>query len=269
MQHTLQLYFRLISIQVRSQMQYRASFLWDTLSTGILNASYFVAVALTLEKFGSIGGWQVSDLAFLVGMAEVSFGLMDMIFSGFDPDAFSPMVRQGRFDQYLLRPVDITWQVMGSRFVLRRLGRVLGGLVILLLSLGFSNIVWTPLKALYLPVLVISQIMAFGALFIAGATLIFWTVQPLEAVNIVTYGGNELISYPMHIYPDLIRHLFTYLLPMMFMNYLPATYILGKPDLLGFPEFSRFLAPLLGALMLLAALRFWKFGINHYQGTGS
>ncbi len=269
MRRSLALYFRLVSIQVRSQMQYRSSFLWDLVSTGILNASYFAAIALTVQNFGSLAGWGLGDLAFLVGMAEMSFGLMDMLFSGFDPDAFSPLVRLGRFDQYLLRPVDITLQILGSRFIVRRLGRVLGGALIFLFSLSLSHIAWTPAKVLYLPVVLFSQVMAFGALFVMGATFIFWTIQPLEAVNIVTYGGNELISNPMHIYPAWIRHFFTYLLPLVFMNYLPAVYILDKADPLGFPEFTRFLAPLLGLLMLLAALRFWKFGIRHYQGTGS
>ncbi|HZU87505.1 MAG TPA: ABC-2 family transporter protein [Anaerolineaceae bacterium] len=269
MRFHLHLYRRLIGIQVRSQMQYRASFFWDLISTGVLNASYFVAMALAVQNFGSIGGWGLGDLAFLVGMAEISFGLMDMLFSGFDPDSFSPLIRLGRFDQFLLRPIDITVQMLGSRFILRRLGRVMGGAAIFLFSLSLSHVIWTPAKVLYLPLIIAGLVMAFGALFIIGATLIFWTVQPLEAVNIVTYGGNEMISYPMHIYPDVLQRIFTYILPLMFMNYLPACFILDKPDPLGFPEFTRFLSPLLGILMLWVALRFWKFGIKHYQGSGS
>lgn len=269
MRFHLILYRRLIDIQVRSQMQYRASFIWDLISTGLLNGSYFVAMALAVQNFGSIGGWGMGDLAFLVGMAEISFGLMDMIFSGFDPDTFSNLVRLGRFDQFLLRPINITIQMLGSRFILRRLGRVLGGVAIFLFSLSLSPIIWTPAKLLFLPLMLVGLVMAFGALFIAGSTLIFWTIQPLEAVNILTYGGNEMISYPMHIYPGILQRIFTYILPLMFMNYLPACFILDKPDPLGFPEFTCFLSPLLGALMLWAALRFWKFGIEHYQGSGS
>ena len=68
---------------------------------------------------------------------------MDMLFSGFDYDSFGPMVRRGRFDQLLLRPVDITLQVLGSRFVLRRLGKMAEGLIIFFFGLSQIDVHWT------------------------------------------------------------------------------------------------------------------------------
>lgn len=265
----LRLYLRLVSMQVRSQMQYRVSFFLEALSTALLNGSYLLVVFLVLTRFEHIAGWTVGQVAFLAGMVEFSFGLMDMLFSGFDPGNFSAMVQQGSFDQLLLRPVNITLQVLGSKFMLRRLGRIFEGLVVIVIAVWLADITFTPGKLLYLPVVVASQVMAFGALFIAGSTLNFWTVQPVEAVNIVTYGGVELTSYPMSIYPVWVLRFFTYVIPFVFMNYYPALYILDKPDPLNFPPIAPFLAPLAAVLMLAVALLFWRFGIRHYQSTGS
>ena len=269
MKRTFSLYLRFISIQIRSQMQYRASFILDVITHMLLNGSYFLTLALVLQRFGNIKGWTVGDMAFLCGMTEMGFGLMDMIFSGFDPDTFSPMVRQGRFDQFLLRPMNITVQVLGSKFVLRRLGRVFEGLILLSFGVWLAPVHWTLLKVLYVPVLLASQVMALGALFMAGSTLTFWTIQSIEAVNIVTYGGNEVMSYPMTVYPGWMQRIFTYIIPFIFLNYYPALFFLDKPDPLGFPAFAPFLAPLAGLAMLLASLWFWKFGLKHYQSTGS
>ena len=102
-----------------------------------------------------------------------------------------------------------------------------------------------------------------------GSALTFWTVKPLEAVNIVTYGGTEMITYPMSIYPSWLRNFFTFVLPLIFLNYYPALFFLEKPDPLGFPVFAPFLAPMAAGVVLFAAYQFWQFGLRHYQGTGS
>jgi ABC-2 type transport system permease protein len=269
MRYILSMYFRLLSIQIRSQMQYRGSFLMDMLSTGMFSGVYLFALALVLQRFGHIAGWTLGEIAFLAGLVEMSFATMDMIFSGFDPDWFSQQIRLGRFDQILLRPLNVSVQILGSAFVIRRLGRILQGLAIFLVALALTDIHWTLAKVLYLPVVILSMVIAFGALFIVGAALIFWTVQPIEAINIFTYGGNEMMTYPMSIYPGWLRRIFTFAIPFVFLNYYPALYFLDKPDPLNFPAFAPFISPFAALAMLLAASAFWRFGLNHYQSTGS
>ena len=73
----------------------------------------------------------------------------------------------------------------------------------------------------------------------------------------------------MSIYPAWIRRFFTYILPFIFMNYYPALFFLDKPDPLNMPAFAPFLAPFVAAILFWLALRFWRFGLNHYQSTGS
>lgn len=269
MNRAFSLYRRLVGIQIRSQMAYRLPFAMDLISTALITSISFLSLSLILQRFGNIGGWTLGEIAFLYGMVEFAFGTMDMIFSGFDPDGFPEQIRQGKFDQVLLRPVNPFLQVLGSKFVLRRMGRILQGIAILGISFALTEIHWTAAKLLYLPVIYLSAVAFFGGLFIIGSTLTFWTVQSIEAVNIFTYGGSEMMSYPMHIYPDALRRFFTYVVPAIFLNYYPALYILGKPDPLGFPAFVPFLAPAVGLGTYLLALAFWRYGIRHYQSTGS
>ncbi len=269
MRHTLDIYRRLILVQIRSQLQYRVSFLLDTLATGFQVFISFITLALILQRFDGIGGWTLSEVAFLYGMVEVAFGTMDMLFSGFDPANFGRQVRQGAFDQLLLRPISATLQVFGSQFIIRRVGRIAQGLAVLTFAIVSLNLNWTPAKLVYLPIVIASLVCFFGGLFMIGATITFWTVDSIEVINIFTYGGSEMMSYPMHIYPDWVRRFFTYILPAIFLNYAPALYFLGKPDPLGLPPFAAFLAPVAGIATLLAALAFWQYGMRHYQSTGT
>ena len=263
------LYRRLIGVQIRSQMQYRLSFFMEIAGTGLIALLEYASLALVFTRFESLKGWSLGQVAFLFGLAEVSFGIMDLIFSGFDPGYFGQFVRRGRFDQLLLRPIDITLQVLGSKFMLRRFGKIFVGIGILASAIAMNPIEWTALKVLLTFTVIVSQVAFFGGLFIIGATISFWTVESIEAINIFTYGGPYMISHPMHIFPNILRHIFTFIVPAIFLNYYPALYILELPDPFGMPSIAPFLAPIAGAWMLVMALAFWRFGIRHYQSTGT
>jgi len=260
------LYFRLISVRIRSQMQYRLSFTLDTLGGMLGTLVEFISLAAVFTRFGNIGGWTLGEVAFLYGLAEMSFATMDMIFSGFDPDFFSQQIQRGLFDQMLLRPLHLPLQVFSSEFVIRRLGRIGNGLAVFALSLSLTHIHWTAGKLLYLPVVYLSAIAFFGGLFIIGAAICFWTVQSIEAINIFTYGGVTMLSYPMHIYAEWMRRLFTFIIPAALIIYYPALYFLDKP---GLPPVLPFLAPVAGFAVLAAAFAFWHLGVQKYTSTGT
>jgi ABC-2 type transport system permease protein len=260
---------RLIQIQVRSQMQYRFGFWVDLIGTGLFSAGAILSFYVALTRFGSIGGWTLGEVAFLYGMIEIGFGLMDLIFGGFDPDEFSIAVRQGTFTQVLLRPIGLWTQVLGSKFIMRRLGRCIQGILVLLIAVSVANITWTPLKLLYLPLVLLAQVLCYGSLFVVGAALTFFTIERVEAMNIVTYGSTEMTQYPMSVYPLWLRNVFTFIVPTIFMNYYPALYFLDKPDPLGFPAAAPFFAPFVSIAMLCISYVIWRFGLRHYQGTGS
>ena len=269
MRHTLGSYRRLLGAQLRSQLQYRTSFILDVLATMLVTLTEFGAIALVFGRFGELDGWTLGEVAFLYGLVELSFGLMDMVFAGFDPARFGQEVRKGTFDRLLLRPLPLTWQVLGSDLTLRRVGRVTIGVAIFVLALNLNPLVWTAAKLFYLPFVILGMVLFFGGLFVIGSAVTFWTVESFEAMNILTYGGSYLISYPMSIYQAWLRRIFTFVIPAIFLNYYPALYFLNKPDPLGFPTFAPFVAPLAGGAVFAAALAFWRFGLEHYHSTGS
>jgi ABC-2 type transport system permease protein len=137
------------------------------------------------------------------------------------------------------------------------------------IALTWLDVRWTFAKIAYLPVVVVSLIAFFGGLYIIGSTTTFWTIQRTEVINIFTYGGSEMMAYPMHIYAKWMRRFFTYVIPAIFLNYYPALYFLNKPDPLNMPSFAPFLSPVAGFGILAAALAFWRFGIRHYTSTGT
>jgi ABC-2 type transport system permease protein len=78
-----------------------------------------------------------------------------------------------------------------------------------------------------------------------------------------------MTSYPLNIYAGWLRRLLAFVVPLAFVNYFPALYILRQPDPLDAPAFLRFASPVVAAVSVLVAREVWMFGVRHYRSTGS
>ena len=263
----LSLYWWLLGAQVRSQVQYRGSFALQTLGQALSTFVDFIGLLLLFHRFPSLAGWSLGEVAFLYGLGGVSFALSDMASGGFD--RLSVFIQTGTFDRVLTRPVGAFLQMLASDFQIRRVGRVLQALMALAVSLLLVDVAWTPAKLLVALSAVVSGVVIFCAIWVIGAAITFWTVQTSEVTNVFTYGGSELVGHPMPIYATWLRHFFTFVVPLAFVTYLPALYILDRPDPLGLPRVLQLCSPLVAAAFFLAARGAWSFGVRHYQSTGS
>jgi ABC-2 type transport system permease protein len=261
------LYRRFVAARVRAQMQYRASFLIMVSITALGLATEFLAILILFQRFDSLAGWSVGEVALLYGVASVSFGLAEMVGAGFD--IFPNAIRRGEFDQVLLRPAGVFTQVLGSDFQLRRLGRIAQGLAAIIFGLSRTSIDWSAGKLLYLPVMLGSGMTMYLAMFVFGAVLCFWTVQSIELINILTNGGTELASYPLPIFHVALQRFFTFVIPLAFVSYFPALYLLDRPEAADWPAWLPFVSPFAALALVTLARLAWSFGIRHYRSTGS
>jgi len=263
----LQLYFSLISAGLRSQMQYKISFILRVAGHLVITTSEFIAIVFIFGKFSHIKGWSLWEVGLLYGMTSVSFALAEMFGRGFH--VFDGMIRLGTFDRVLLRPTGVFVQILAAEVDIRRLGRLTQGIVVIIISWYMLGLRANPIMIIFLAAAVVSGMIFYMALFIAGAAMCFWSVQSTELPNMLTYGGVEASSYPISAYKGWFRNTLIFVIPLAFINYFPALYILDKPDPLGLPYFMRFLFPLAAAVVTIPAIKFWNYGVQHYKSTGS
>lgn len=257
----------LAAAQLRAEMQYRTSFLLQLVGNIAVHLTELAAIFILFRHFDRLGGWRVGEIAFLYGLSAVSFGLAHTMAGGFS--IFSQLIVRGDFDRVLTRPVAPMLQVLTSDLQLRRLGGVVQGAIAFGLAARLIDLPWSPGRVLYLPVVIVSATVLFGALFALEATLCFWTTEGTEVVNAFTYGGAQLTLYPIHIFDVWLRRLFLFVIPLGFVIYAPALYLLDKPDPLGLPAITRFLAPLAALAFSIVAGIAWRIGVRHYRSTGT
>ena len=245
-------------------MQYRMT-LW-LLMGGQFFTSFFVyfGVALLFQRFGSLDGWTFGEVALCFGVTHVAYSLSECLMRGFD--TFPLMVQRGDFDRVLLRPRSTALQVLGSAFELTRAGNLAQGAFVLAIAVSRLDLAWTWDKVATMIFMIAGGMGVFGGIFILGATVSFFTVQGLEFINIFTYGGQELASYPLTIYSRWIVRFFTFVIPMGCMNYLPLMYLTGRATE---NPVLYMLTPFLGIAFLLPCLWVWSLGVRKYTSTGS
>ncbi|MCX4664091.1 ABC transporter permease [Streptomyces uncialis] len=260
--------YRLITVMwIRSTMTYRASFAMSLFANLVVTSFDFVAILLMFSQVDSLGGYTLPEIALLYGAAGTSFGLVDLALGSVD--RLGRRVRDGTLDTLLVRPAPVLAQVAADRFALRRLGRIVQGALILGYALVTLDIEWTPLKVLIMPLMVLSGAGIFAAVFVGGAAFQFLAKDAAEVQSAFTYGGVTMLQYPPAVFAlDLVRGV-TFVLPLAFVNWLPALYVLGRPYPVDLPPWVPFTAPLVAIAACAAAGLVWRAGLRAYRSTGS
>lgn len=261
------LYRRMVVAQIRSEWQYRTSFVLFLAAQALVTALELAAIIILLQVVPDLGGWSPAQVALLYGLATVPFAITDVVVSPVED--LSVYVRAGTFDRLLLRPLSAMVQLFAMEFELRRIGKLIPNLAALIWGLAAADIEWGPEIVGLLVVALASGSVIYSALWIVASSVSFWLVAADEATNALTYGGNFANQYPLHLYPRGVRAFLGWLVPLAFVAYVPAIRILDAPNPLGLPSWLPFVAPVVALAALTVAMLIWSAGIRHYQSTGS
>lgn len=250
----------------KSAMQYRSSLVMQVLAQFIMIGSELMAVVVLLSRFKAVGHWGAGEIMFFFGVMQATFALTELLGRGIT--AFGGLVQRGEFDTMLLRPRALMVQVLFAQLDLRRMGGIIVGVTAMLVAGVRLHIQWTAVKALLLADVVLGTMMLLLGLFLIEATMTFFSVKSIEMVNVLTYGGRTTCQYPVDIYPNVLRFLFTYIAPFALCMHWPVSYILGQP-MVTLPLWGYFLLPCAGMAFCAGMTALWYWGVRHYRSTGT
>ena len=258
----LRLYSRYVSIIVRSAMQYKSSFIMFVIGQILVSFNVFLGVYFMFQRFHTVKGFTFQEVVLCFSIVLLEFSLAEMYARGFD--SFPTMVRKGDFDRILLRPRGAVLQVLGSKFELTRIGRMLQSVVMFVYAVVTGSINWTAAKVLTVIFMLAGGSVLFTAMFLIGASFSFFTTEGLEFMNVFTDGAREYGKYPLEVYGKRMLQITTFLIPYALVQYYPLLYLLDRREN---PVYI--FLPLLASLFLLPAYLFWRIGVRHYKSCGS
>ncbi|MFD7918407.1 ABC transporter permease [Streptomyces sp. NPDC059740] len=263
----LRVYGLIVAMWVRSTLAYRASFAMTTVANLVATFADFAAILVMFGHVRALGGFSLPEVAVLYGSSSTSLALADLALGSMD--RLGRRVRDGTLDVLLVRPAPVLVQVAADRFALRRLGRLSQALAVLGWGLAHLDAGWTVGRVLWVVSMVVCGAVIFGAVFVVGAACQFLANDAAEVQNSFTYGGNLLLQYPPTVFGrELVRGV-TFVVPLAFVNWIPALHLMGRDDPLGLPGWVDHLGPLVAAGCAVVAGAAWRLGLRSYRSTGS
>jgi ABC-2 type transport system permease protein len=261
------IYLRLIDARIRAQLQYRLSFAINLVGAALVSLLDFLAILIIFEQVEALGEWSVAEVALLYAIASISFGITDLVIGHLD--LLPKMIREGEFDLILIRPLGSLFQVVAADFSLRRLGKAFQGAAVLAIALAQLDVAWSAGRVAVLAVALAAGVVIYAGVWIAFSTITFWLIDSQEVANAFSYGGNFVAQYPVTIFGPWLRRLIVFVVPIAFVSYFPALYVLDKQDELGFPQALQFVSPLVAVGTLVAARIVWGTAVRHYRSVGA
>ena len=247
-------------------LEYRANFVMWFVFTIVYHGVALGALWVTMRQFPSMNGWNFREMFFLYALWMAGHELHNTFF--FTVVSVPDYVREGRFDRFLVRPLDTLFQVLTVPQQI-----VPDGLVLAAITLAFASVAanvrvdW--IFVIFVPLVVIGGALIDLSIALLISTVAFWFVQVDALRWIVLQLEQEFTRYPLTIYGKGVRLLLAFVIPFGFMNYFPASYFLHKADNgLGLPLEVGVLTPVIGVVFLIVAYLCWRAGLQRYQGVG-
>lgn len=264
MRSGLRMYMLLIRASLRSRMQYKFNFIFSSLMAALVNAAEFLMVALVLDRFGSVKGWSLYEVAYLYAVIMLSKAIYRSLAS--DVHHLEKYLVSGDMDALLIRPLPVLFVLMTQNFRLL-VGEFGQGLLILAYAMTHlmreGQIGW---QAVPLTVVAIgSGALILFAIGLATASAGFWLTRIEELQNVTEDAARSAAQYPLDVYPGWLRYILLTFLPVGLANYVPASVIIRHE----YGTWALAAVAVMAFVFVLLAGRLWKLGISRYQSTGT
>jgi ABC-2 type transport system permease protein len=248
-------------------LEYRANFIMWSLFTVIYHGTAIAALWVTLRNFPSINGWDFRQTAFMYGLWMLGHGLHNTLF--FTVGSVPEFVREGRFDRFLIRPLDPLFQALTVPQQIWP-DELLLAIIYFCFVVPFAGVRVDWVLITYVPFVALGGALIDFGVNLAIATASFWFTRVDSLRWVFMSLEQEFSRYPLSIYQRGVKVVLAFVVPFAFMNYFPATYLLHKSeDGLHLNPAVGLLTPLVGALVFVLGYAYWRIGIDRYQGTGS
>ncbi|UUO07778.1 ABC-2 family transporter protein [Blastopirellula sp. J2-11] len=220
-------------------LSYRSNFVIEcasSLSWVLMNLGFYLLIFTFTAEIGDGTGWKKYE--FFVFLATTLF-INSLMQTFFMPNAqeFSELIRTGRLDFALLKPIDTQFLISFQKVNWPSMSNFLFGLV--LLSISLWNLTERPDQ----PLVITSYMLIAYPLFLLCGVGILYSLMIVLAATSIWLGRNQSLydfwfyitsfsRYPMEIYQggigDTLRIIFTFAIPILVVVNVPAR-IMAKP----------------------------------------
>ncbi len=259
----LRLYRVMVTQFIKSIMQSKVDFFMGLLGFFFNQILGIAFLYLVFEQIPSLKGWTLDQLIFIYGFAQIPRGIDHLFTDNIWLIAWR-QVRNGDFDRYMLRPMNLFFQVVSEKLQPDALGELLVGILLVARSMAKGIVITDVPHGVLFILSVFAGAVIYTSVKLFFAALAFW-IKISGPFLQVAYEMADFAKYPTEIYAKGIRFLITWVVPFAFVAYLPASYFLKStvsPGVIGIEW---------GIAVVFWGIAYWVFdrGTHVYESAGN
>jgi ABC-2 type transport system permease protein len=219
--NNLNFFLKAISCSIKSAMEYKISFLVQSVFMFINNGFWLVFWLIIFQTNGdNINGVTIDTILYLWSVPVISFGIAHFFFGG--TNNINNYIISGQMDSYMLQPKHPLLNILTSKCVFTAFGDLVYGILLGLIVVKFN----------ILDFLLILMFGIFGSIFYISTSIILRSIS-------VWLGDTELIAkrysdsllttfsiYPQQLFSGLLKVLLYTIIPVGYMAYMPINVII-------------------------------------------
>ncbi len=248
-----------ISVRLKREAVFRASFLFRVLGKASYVIVYYVFFNVFFGSVEGIGGWDKGVVFMLVGTSGLVLGFSQSLF-GRGAVGLSELVRKGGVEMFLIKPLPAGLFMLFREPSISDLLSLPVSLMVLIHGMQMAP--GRPPGSFFLyGLFLVVSVAIYSQLHLFLGLLAFKFVR-LSAIFWWLSDFSDYARYPYRIFPVAFRIVFLHIIPVLALSNVPVMVYLGDYSLvapfLAFPMFFAFL------------LRFlFRRALRWYEGTGT
>lgn len=265
----IRLYRVLISQFFKVILQSKVDFLMGLFGFFFTQIAGVAFLYLVFEQIPSLNGWSLDELIFIYGFAQIPRGIDHLFTDNIWLVAWWYVIN-GDMDRYMLRPMNVLFQIISEKLQPDALGELLVGTILVVRSMMKGIVIVDARHIIIFCASVLAGSLIYTAIKLLFASLAFW-VKISGPFLQVAYNMADFAKYPTEIYAKFIRVIITWVIPFAFVAYLPAGYFLGVGTMFGSGGNVAVIAIEWGIAAILWAIAYPLFqkGLKIYESAGN
>lgn len=257
------LYRVLVSQFFKTIVQSKVDFLMGLFGFFFTQMAGIAFLYLVFQQIPDLKGWSLDQLIFIYGFAQIPRGVDHLLTDNIWMVAWW-LVIDGDFDRYMLRPMNVFFQVICEKLQPDALGELLVGIVLIVTSLTKGIVIVDPAHIALFFVSIIAGAVIYTSIKLFFAAIAFWVKQSGPFLQ-VAYDMAEFAKYPTEIYAKAVKFIITWIIPFAFVAYLPASYFLMEKN----PLATIGVECVIAIVFWPIAYNFFQYGTTKYESAGN
>lgn len=220
-----------------------------------------------MSRFGDLAGWKADQVIFIYSLSVISHGLVVIFF--LQTWVIGQMIIVGEFDRILLRPMDSFFLFIVRNINFVGITDAIPGIIIFFHACSLVKFHWSFVNIVNIGFILIGATLIRTALYMLVGSISFWKINRDALSVLMMHFQQQVTSYPISIYPYSLQVIFTFLIPIGFISFYPASQFFKIGTILDIPFNFSFATLLMGIIFFFLASYVFTTGLKKYESVGN